>query len=77
MKQGIRSNHPISVDLCVKVPKIDDPLRRGFASARREKLVPIFRRFGSQREGIGIFRCERGSTERNSTTNTGRAQAFG
>src|SRR6476646_8194954 len=33
VKQGICSNRSITVDLCVKVPKIDDPLRHGFARA--------------------------------------------
>ena len=47
MEKGIRSDRPIIIDLRVQVPKIDDPLWRGFSGARREKLVPIFRRFGS------------------------------
>ena len=47
VEQRVRSNRRIGLDLCVKVPKIDDPLWRAFASVRREKFVPIFRRFGS------------------------------
>jgi len=47
VEHRVGANRCIIVNSCIKVPKIDDPLRRRFARARREKLLPIFRRFGS------------------------------